>query len=374
MSRSLRSLLVALALLVTLGCPSSAGAVSQCGPDTDSCKCGMNDPYPCCDNGGNCTWWAWEKACCNWSVGLPGWGNANQWSGNAKAHPNYQVLAKPVVGSVATRVSGSYGHVAWVTAVNGSKITVTQQNCWGGWGHETATFDASYFDGGFVVPKSQCECTPGSDQTDSCGDCGEKKRTCNSSCQWGSWGSCGGQGVCTPGDVQEKACGECGHHSHKCKADCSWGDFDTCDGLDPDATTECDTGALGACAVGSEQCVDGGIECVPTVEPSDEICDGIDNDCNGWIDDGKTCGLSDAGTPSSPKPAPDPQDTSSAQTTKTSKMEGGCALVPRAPGSSSGELILSCALLFGLLGRRRRRGRRIRGRMNACDADLSSQR
>src|SRR5262245_44005218 len=97
-----------------------ASAVYTCGPDKADCTCGWDGPFPWCDNGGNCTWWAWEQACCHWGVGWPGWGNANQWSGNAKAHPNCTVLGYPVVGAIATRVSGSYGHVAWVTSVSGS--------------------------------------------------------------------------------------------------------------------------------------------------------------------------------------------------------------------------------------------------------------
>jgi hypothetical protein len=61
---------------------------SQCGDQIDDCPCGMPNPYPCCDNDcddpldwtdvcdGNCCWWAWDQACCNWGVGLPGWGSA----------------------------------------------------------------------------------------------------------------------------------------------------------------------------------------------------------------------------------------------------------------------------------------------------------
>jgi hypothetical protein len=283
---------------------SSAGAVYQCGPDKDDCKCGMDQPYPCCSNGGNCTWWAWEQACCHWAVGLPGWGNANQWAGNAKTNPKYDVLSSPVVGSIAVRVSGSYGHVAWVTAVNGSKITVTEQNCWGGWGHQTSTYSASYFDGGFVVQHADCECQPGQSQTQSCGNCGEKKRTCASSCKWGSWGACGGEGACTPGTDEEKACGDCGKKSRSCQSDCSWGEFGACAGPDPgDGGVACNTGMPGVCAKGTQQCVDGNSECVATTEPTAEICDGLDNDCNGSIDDSTACwqkGGLDGGTAKPP--------------------------------------------------------------------------
>jgi surface antigen len=328
---------------------SPAGAVYQCGPDKDDCQCGMNNPYPCCENGGNCTWWSWEKACCNWKVGLPGWGNANQWSGNAKAHPSYEVLSKPVANSIGTRVSGSYGHVVWVTAVNGGSITVTEQNCWGGWGHQTATYNPSYFDGGFVVPKSTCECQVGQTQTESCGNCGEKSRSCNAACQWGAWSDCGGQGECAPGDVDEQTCGECGHKSRSCKNDCSWDAFSTCNGLDPNATTECDTGSKGVCAKGTEKCSNGEVKCVPDEKPSAEVCDGLDNDCDGWSDDGASCDMGASGGSGSLPP----DDEESVQKTELSKLEeGGCAMSARKVSSGWSSLLL---LGLVLLGTRRRR-------------------
>jgi surface antigen len=198
----------------------------------------MDDPYPCCDNGGNCTWWAWEQACCGWAKGLPGWGNANQWAGNARANSNYQVLSSPVVHSVAVRASGTYGHVAWVTSVSGSTITVTEQNCWGGYGHQNATYNASFFDGGFVVPvSSQCECQAGQTQSEACGNCGERQRTCGSDCKWAAWGACGGEGACSPGQTDDQACGDCGRQSRTCQADCSWSGFSLC------SPTTCDSGA-----------------------------------------------------------------------------------------------------------------------------------
>ncbi len=48
----------------------------------------------------------------------------------------------------------------------------------------------------------------------------------------------------------------------------------------------CDTGQPGACAQGVRQCHDGRLACVQTVTPGAERCDGVDNDCNGTVDDG----------------------------------------------------------------------------------------
>jgi hypothetical protein len=63
-----------------------------------------------------------------------------------------------------------------------------------------------------------------------------------------------------------------------------------CDGVidngNPGGGAACDTGKLGPCAGGVTACSGGAVTCTQTVFPSAEICDGVDNDCNGAIDDG----------------------------------------------------------------------------------------
>ena len=57
----------------------------------------------------------------------------------------------------------------------------------------------------------------------------------------------------------------------------------TCKG----AGAPCSTGRPGACASGIQQCAKGGaLTCVPTNVATAEVCDGVDNDCNGIVDDG----------------------------------------------------------------------------------------
>lgn len=60
----------------------------------------------------------------------------------------------------------------------------------------------------------------------------------------------------------------------------------------------CNTGQLGVCAAGTMQCVQGVPTCVRTTGPSPEVCNGLDDDCNGAVDDGLTQGCYDgpAGT------------------------------------------------------------------------------
>ncbi len=52
---------------------------------------------------------------------------------------------------------------------------------------------------------------------------------------------------------------------------------------------KCQTGNPGVCADGTQQCQNGVLECLPLSGPSNETCDGFDNDCNGLVDDGDIC-------------------------------------------------------------------------------------
>jgi hypothetical protein len=54
--------------------------------------------------------------------------------------------------------------------------------------------------------------------------------------------------------------------------------------LDTGLGTECGS-LVGECSIGYMQCVEGGIECVGAVFGTEEICNGLDDDCNGLRDD-----------------------------------------------------------------------------------------
>jgi len=70
---------------------------------------------------------------------------------------------------------------------------------------------------------------------------------------------------------------------------------DICDGLDnncnnttdegnPGGGQGCSTGKFGICAVGTTACSGGALVCNQNQQPSGEVCDGLDNDCDGTVD------------------------------------------------------------------------------------------
>ncbi len=56
---------------------------------------------------------------------------------------------------------------------------------------------------------------------------------------------------------------------------------------DPD--TDCNTGKLGVCAKGKLKCSGGVLTCVPQTPVTAEVCDGLDNNCDGQVDEGGVC-------------------------------------------------------------------------------------
>jgi hypothetical protein len=83
-----------------------------------------------------------------------------------------------------------------------------------------------------------------------------------------------------------------------------------CDGLDndcdgavddgnPDGGGACDTGLLGVCQPGTLACINGAIQCTPNAQAAPETCNGVDDNCDGQADEGNPgggqpcgCGLS----------------------------------------------------------------------------------
>ncbi|RMH14036.1 MAG: hypothetical protein D6698_13225, partial [Gammaproteobacteria bacterium] len=65
---------------------------------------------------------------------------------------------------------------------------------------------------------------------------------------------------------------------------------DDCDGVIDNISRSCGFSDVGACSLGTQTCLAGSWSgCENAVYPSEEICDGVDNDCDGTVDEGCDC-------------------------------------------------------------------------------------
>ena len=118
----------------------------------------------------------------------------------------------------------------------------------------------------------------------------------------------GMDGICAAGTTACNAGGlDCIPNQTATTETCDGVDED-CDGVidngDPGGGVMCPTGKLGVCSQGTTTCSNGGIQCIQNVQPMPETCDGTDENCNGGIDDGNPGGnqACDSGLPGLCKP------------------------------------------------------------------------
>jgi hypothetical protein len=114
----------------------------------------------------------------------------------------------------------------------------------------------------------------------------EKGKTCQS----------GNSGLCGPGKYQCKLNPNTSQVELFCVADVPPAE-ETCNGVDDDCNGivddnipgtggECSSGLPGVCSQGSISCKNGVIDCFAVVDPSPEKCNGLDDNCNGTTDEG----------------------------------------------------------------------------------------
>lgn len=183
------------------------------------------------------------------------------------------------------------------------------------------------------APASTRDCYNGPANTAGVGVCLRGKQTCDVNGEWGS--ECVGEVVpsnelcdgldndCdgTPDNGEPEAgaaCstglpGVCDPGLTKCSGgqlSCTQTEFpsaETCDGLDNDCNgviddseslegQSCTTGLVGVCKAGKTTCVAGNLSCTPITAPSAEVCDALDNDCDDLIDEGNPGGGMSCGT------------------------------------------------------------------------------
>lgn len=167
-----------------------------------------------------------------------------------------------------------------------------------------------------VAPAQRCgtQCVDTQTSSSHCGQC-------DSPCASGlicEDGQCVGEPLCEPGT--QRPCfadnnvieqGVCQAGTQYCSDDATWGECigqilpgpevcngldDNCDGVVDDGNPQgggaCETGLAGICSAGTETCQDGGIVCVPNQEPGPEKCgpdgtgNGLDDNCDGQVDEG----------------------------------------------------------------------------------------
>ena len=122
-------------------------------------------------------------------------------------------------------------------------------------------------------------------------------------------GICDENFVCQPGDCFENWWDLDGNAENGCEYFCipSNGGVESCDGLDndcdgaidngnPGGGASCGTSNVGICQLGITRCIAGQVQCVGAVNPQTETCNNLDDDCDGTIDNGNPGGGASCGT------------------------------------------------------------------------------
>jgi len=141
-----------------------------------------------------------------------------------------------------------------------------------------------------------CESNPCDDNNECTIDvCDEEGDSCSNDVNEGA--ACGTDGTCDAGgecvEPEPPFCelNDC-DDNNVCTDDVCDEEGNSCSNTNvPDGLIEgtCDTGLDGVCAQGQNRCSTGELECFQTDFPTTEVCDDLDNDCDGSVDEGGVC-------------------------------------------------------------------------------------
>jgi len=132
----------------------------------------------------------------------------------------------------------------------------------------------------FCVPGQMAPCFGGTADQRLVGACADGAMVCEDGLEFGTWG------ICT-GDVrpETEVCEDVGVDE-----DCDGAVNEGCD-CDPTAPPVACGSDVGECAAGAQACLDGMLgECTGAVGPTAETCNGLDDDCDGEVDEALTRG------------------------------------------------------------------------------------
>ncbi|MBI5152028.1 M23 family metallopeptidase [Candidatus Peregrinibacteria bacterium] len=159
-------------------------------------------------------------------------------------------------------------------------------------------------DGKLDIPQlnAPCDC-PGEITAVKCENCGLQKLICTNY-MWKAPYGCENKGQCDAGKSEEKSCTKytcAGTTKRQCDQNCKWSEWsecavtssqEICDNMDNDCDGQTDENLVNscstACGTGTAEC-EGGMWTKCTAQlPVNEICDNKDNNCDGQIDENLT--------------------------------------------------------------------------------------
>ncbi|MBI4705053.1 MAG: putative metal-binding motif-containing protein [Deltaproteobacteria bacterium] len=203
--------------------------------------------------------------------------------------------------ALAAAVGCSSGEVVSQTTGTGPTTSAPDGSAGGGTGGEAGTTTTGGGAGGAGAAGGSAGaagegggCNPAAPEKcngldDNCnGDIDEGDPESGEDCDSGLPGECAkGKSYCQDGEKKCLALVTPGTVAEECN-----GLDDDCDGEndngDPGGGAECATGLKGICATGVENCIQGVVSCEPDHAPGEvkEQCNDLDDDCNGFIDEG----------------------------------------------------------------------------------------
>lgn len=136
----------------------------------------------------------------------------------------------------------------------GCKPSTYQSQTCGNCGTQKRQCSSSCTWGAWSLCAGQGVCKNKSQQAQVCGSCGSQTRTCDSTCKWGSWSACSNKGICKPSQIGSQTCGKCGSQSRTCSSKCTWSAWTPCTGEGTCLPKQGQSQVCGNCGIKTRTC------------------------------------------------------------------------------------------------------------------------